>query len=134
MADKKIKMTKEDAIAEYRLMWDWIVNEMEKTGIMKSPADYIQQFPEKSKKPLCDWVKQEYGSLICDKCPILWQTSVTVYGYEKPLKDCNDNLSPYNDFRLLALNPAIFSGLAGRSKASRKNIQQAQEMANMPAR
>ena len=76
MADKKIKMAKENAIAEHRLMWNWIATEMEKTGLLKAPTDYVKAFPEKSKTPLCDWVQAEYGDRCCNKCPISWASTL----------------------------------------------------------
>ena len=136
MADKKIKMTKEQAIAEHRMMWDWIYKEMQDTGLLKAPTDYIKAFPEKSKNPLCDWVKQNYGELLCDKCPIRWETSKYVTGYPLPMDSCKsygNSSSPFIEFQLYMLNPYINSSI-GKPKAYTKHFVQAEEMANMPAR
>lgn len=136
MADKKIKMAKENAIAEHRLMWNWIATEMEKTGLLKAPTDYVKAFPEKSKTPLCDWVQAEYGDRCCNKCPISWETSKYITGYPHPMDACKGNgnsSSPFNEFELYMVNPYINSS-TGKPKASTRNLVQAKEMRDMPSR
>ena len=132
MATKKL--TKEQAIAEHRTMWSWIVDEMKKTGKYKTRNDYVKAFPEKRKTPLCDWVRAEYGEVACDKCPLYWRTSQFLTGYPQQMSNCKDHMSPLSDFYLAEMNPSMRDGTLISNNAFPKDIKQAEEMRDMQAR
>lgn len=69
-----MKLTRKQAIAEHRKMWNWIADEHEKGNVVKK-SDYLQshgfdprEFSNSSF--LCEYVNQ-YG-LNCRSCPIQW--------------------------------------------------------------
>lgn len=67
------KLTKEQAVQEWKNMWNWIANESEKRDEILIRRDYMSETGAKYINPLCVYVKQNFGTLDCSKCPAAWQ-------------------------------------------------------------
>lgn len=72
-------LTREQAIAEHRKMWNWIADQIERgkatIDIWESKRVYMQINriePILNDCFLCEYTKRNRQENICDFCPLLW--------------------------------------------------------------
>ena len=116
------KLSKEEAIANHRKMWNWIADECLKRGMKVTKKDYFSEMGIKE-MPLnlcycCEYAKSITEIAIetgfdCSKCPLIWSLID-----EK--SRCYGNDSPYRHF--------------DASFCEEYYIRKAREIANLPVK
>ena len=107
-----MELTRKQAIAEHRKMWNWIADETKKRGYKISKKEYLYEKRGFSETLFSDCFCCEYAIFasqreekpICSACPIDWK--INDYGARK---FCCDSL--YNDWRI-ATDPTNAAQLA----------------------
>ena len=86
------ELTREEAIRRHRLMWNWLADEIEKTGKQKTKKEAFEHFGWNYQDIYascwcCEyagrlWRKDETDEekLICDFCPLDWSVGENIIG------------------------------------------------------
>jgi len=97
-----VKITKREAIKEYRKMWNWIADETERTGECKSQEDYLEFVgidPKDlaNKCFLCEYSKNKTLSSVkyplseCNFCPLDFESYIKLNCSCRSIVDNEDN-------------------------------------------
>ena len=118
-----MKLTREEAIANHRKMWNWIADETERLERVVSKSEYFQKHSiSHNEAPhngcYCCGFDLQFRSLpLCGACPINW-------GVNAEIKSCSDENSPY---RKWVIAKHFFNDWKSAAKLAR-------EIANLPER
>jgi len=91
-----VKLTKKEAIREYRKMWNWIADETERTGECKSQEDYLK-FVGIAPKDLanecflCEYSKSKCPTNECSFCPLDFKSYIKMNCSCRSIVDDEDN-------------------------------------------
>jgi hypothetical protein len=71
------KLTKEQAVAEHRKMWNWIADQLENgststVGLLKEEYCKINKFNLLEDCFCCEYARMQINNSNCKSCPILW--------------------------------------------------------------
>lgn len=90
-----MELTRVEAIQKHREMWNWIADEIGKTGKIKTKDDYLNKFYPNTELFrrcfLCDYVEKEHKG-DCRECPLIFSKA----GSEEC--SCINIDSPYMSF------------------------------------
>lgn len=74
-----MKLTREQAIAEFRKEWNYIADEIEKFKMVIDIQDCKRRYcltniryPVKNYCFLCEYTSGDWWDVKCEKCPIIW--------------------------------------------------------------
>ena len=119
------KLTREEAIANHRKMWNWIADETERRQAIVSKSDYLHDTmwcDIENECFCCQYSFQESGCESCENCPLDW-------GSNQKLFMC-ENIRSYGDYKGLHIKWLDFV----RGGSWRNAAKIAREIANLPER
>lgn len=72
-------LTREQAIAEHRKMWNWIADEHEKGNYLVDKSDYLESHGFSSSEMINDCFLCTYAKKNCKNCPLVWNNEKCIY-------------------------------------------------------
>lgn len=124
-----MKLSKQQAIKEHRKMWNWIADEIEKTGHEVTKYDYLRQSEYAYERIradcfLCDYIRNT-GDGLCGHCPLVWYKDDDRFVGRTM---CIDPKSPYFKYLLHDTKGKTYEEWVKESS------KYAREIANLPIR
>ena len=120
-----MKLTREEAIANHRKMWNWIADETERRQAIVSKSDYLHDTLWRDMENecfCCEYSFQKSGCESCKDCPLDWSSNQKSFMCE--------NIQSYGDYKGLHIK-WIYSEKEGDWRNAAKI---AREIANLPER
>lgn len=84
-------LTREQAIAEHRKMWNWIADERKK-GSMVNKVDYLQSHGFDRYEMLSDCFLCTYTMKVCFECPLKWKNGLCFINGSEYERFCDDDV------------------------------------------
>uniref|UniRef100_A0AAU8B0C4 Uncharacterized protein n=1 Tax=Dulem virus 36 TaxID=3145754 RepID=A0AAU8B0C4_9CAUD len=124
-----MELTREQAIAEHRKMWNWIADESEKRNVMLNKTHYFIEHNINANELkdycfACEYAYQTYqtkgkkhSTKFCNYCPLVWESNRRTF-----MCECKDHR--LDDLGLFAL--------WRNSKTIEEHVRYARLLANLP--
>ena len=125
-----MKFSRRKALQEHRKMWNWIADEIERTGLPVGKYEYLKDSPYRTNLTadcfLCEYTRDTYGGK-CNNCPVIWYKNddkfkASVY------TPCIEPKSPYYKFLMNDIRGVTYEEWVT------SRVKYAREVANLPER